>query len=290
MSASVIISFYKQIHWLRLLLAAFERQSLMDFEVLIADDGSPPEIVQQVVEAIKSYRGEARHIWHPDDGFRKTTILNEAIRQSHSTYLIFVDGDCVPHRHFVKDHWESREANVLRAGRRVNLSEQLTQKLTLEKIRSGSLDRPWFTMTLLADSVVGKTDHAEKGIRLTSPLLRRLLTRKMTGVLGCNFSIHLEDMIRINGFDERYHAPAYGEDTDIETRYLWAGGEIKMLRNKGVQYHLYHKKLTDREANRGIYEEVLSRHDPVTPYGLRALDESIHSKDKKEAGGSGPPA
>lgn len=267
-SASVIISFYKEIHRLSLLIAAFERQSFSEFEIIVADDGSPPEVVSQVNDLMRNSTRKVRHVWHEDIGFRKTKILNEAIRQAHGDYLIFIDGDCVPHRHFVRDHWENRHSNVLRAGRRVNLSQKLSDELSVGKIRSGLLDTPRFTLSVLADSVFGKTGHAEKGIRITNPFLRKFLNHKMAGVLGCNFSIHLEDMVRINGFDERYQAPAYGEDTDIETRFLWAGGEVWMLKNEAIQYHLYHKKLTNREANRKIYEEVLRRHDPVTPFGL----------------------
>ena len=38
--ASVIISFYNRLDYLKLVLAGFERQTFRDFEIIIADDGS----------------------------------------------------------------------------------------------------------------------------------------------------------------------------------------------------------------------------------------------------------
>jgi glycosyltransferase involved in cell wall biosynthesis len=52
---SVIISFYNKIEYLKLVLAGFERQSFKDFEVIIADDGSKEDIVQQIKHLQNNY-------------------------------------------------------------------------------------------------------------------------------------------------------------------------------------------------------------------------------------------
>ena len=37
-----------------------------------------------------------RHVWQPQEGFRKARLLNRAVLASSGDYLVFLDGDCVP--------------------------------------------------------------------------------------------------------------------------------------------------------------------------------------------------
>src|SRR5688572_21265186 len=123
-----------------MILAALERQSFKNFEVVIADDGSKAEVVHEIKEIQTKSPLQIQHIWHEDIGFRKTKILNESIRKSNSDYLIFIDGDCIPHHKFVEEHFANREENFLLAGRRVNLSAKLSAALTADKIKAGFLE------------------------------------------------------------------------------------------------------------------------------------------------------
>lgn len=267
-SATLIISFYKKIGQLRIILAALERQSFRNFEVIVADDGSPQSVVTELKSFIATLTIPVKHVWHEDIGFRKTRILNVAVRESGSNYLIFIDGDCIPHRDFVLEHVRNHERNTILAGRRVNLSEALSAKLTEEDVRKGFLEKQ-FRWLLFRDALAGKTTHAEKGIYIRSSFLRKFLNRKMTGLLGCNFSIYKEDLQAINGFDERYEAPAVGEDTDIELRFTWHGGKIRMIKNMAIQYHLYHKKLPRPDKNQELFALVKAERKSYTPFGLR---------------------
>ena len=267
-AASLVVSFYNKIGYLKMILAALERQSFADFEVIIADDGSRQEVVNEIQEIIRTSPLRIQHIWHEDKGFRKTKILNEAIRQSRSSYLIFIDGDCIPHRKFVEEHYLNRKAHVLLAGRRVYLSEKLSARLSEAKIKNGYLDGR-FLIELLVDGIFGKSSHVIKGFYVKHKGLRTFLNRSMKGVLGSNFSVHKEDMEAINGFDERYEAPAVGEDTDIELRLGWNNVKISMVKNMAVQYHIYHKKLPRTDRNMEILALVMKERRPITPYGLR---------------------
>ena len=160
---SVVISFYNKIEYLNLILAALERQSFRDFEVVIADDGSRPDVVGAIRSIMEHSPLSIQHVWHEDKGFRKTRIFNEAIRKSRSAYLIFMDGDCIPHWRFVEEHYRNREARVLLAGRRVYLSDKLSRSLDAEKIRKGYLEGK-FLMDLLVDGIFGRSTHVIKGI------------------------------------------------------------------------------------------------------------------------------
>jgi glycosyltransferase involved in cell wall biosynthesis len=265
--ASLIISFYKKIEILKLVLAALEGQTVKDFEVIIADDGSPTDITDQIRILETASPLKIRHIWHEDLGFRKTIILNECVRKSESDYLIFIDGDCVPHERFVEAHLRDRCRGVVLAGRRVNLSEKLSKELTEDRIRNGFL-KGFFTTRVLLDGIFGQSTHVEKALYVGASWLRALVDGKDSGILGCNFSIHKNDLMEINGFDERYLAPGVGEDSDISVRLRWNGVKVRSIKTSAIQYHMYHRLLDRSAVNDRIYEEVLRQHLPFTPYGI----------------------
>jgi glycosyltransferase involved in cell wall biosynthesis len=267
---SVIVSFYNRIDYLRLILAALEHQTFRTFEIVIADDGSTEEVVEEIKAVAENFPIPIRHVWHEDAGFRKTTILNKAVVESVGEYLIFMDGDCIPHHRFVEEHYSNRRTNVILAGRRANVSPKVARLLNVEKIRSGFIENG-FQRRVVLDGLMGKSHHVIKGWYVKSAFLRKFLNRKITGVLGSNFSIHKKDLLAVNGFDERYHAPAVGEDTDLEMRLRWSGVEIQMIKNMAVQYHIDHPKLKRSEANMAIFEEVLRDRIAFTPYGINRM-------------------
>ena len=71
---SVVVTTYNNPRGLQLVLAGLLRQSLRDFELLIADDGSGPETAAIVAAFAARAPFPVRHVWHADEGFRKCTI------------------------------------------------------------------------------------------------------------------------------------------------------------------------------------------------------------------------
>lgn len=263
---SVIISFYNKIDYLKLVLAGFVNQSSKNFEIIIADDGSEKKVISELEQHSTSLPFQIRHVWHEDIGFRKNKILNQAVVASNSGYLIFIDGDCVPHKKFIEDHLSLREENKFHTGKRVNLSEKLSSLLTEKKVSDGFLDKNNFK--ILTDSIFGKTTYAEKGIRIKSSSIRNFITTKNPGILGSNLSLHKNDLLKINGFDERYNQPGIGEDSDLQLRLELAGLTNKPFRNIAIQYHLYHKRLTHPKSNLKILEEVKKEGEYFTKWGI----------------------
>ncbi|MGB3465922.1 MAG: glycosyltransferase [Cyclobacteriaceae bacterium] len=274
MKVTVIISFYNKIDVLKLLIAGFERQSFEDFEIIVADDGSKKEVVKELNMLIATSGIQIRHVWHDDNGWRKNTILNKAILESSGDYLIFVDGDCIPHRHFVADHYRNRRAGTLLTGRRVKLSEKISQRLTIAKVKSGYLDRRPFG-EVVWDSLFGKSKHIEKGFRLFG-LLKQTYPRKNKNreVLGCNFSLSKADFLSINGFDERYLGPGIGEDNDIDLRFTNHGGKVMFFKLGAIQYHVYHRVISryDRSNNLRIFNENKKMNLGPTKYGIKSTN------------------
>ncbi|MCR9253615.1 MAG: glycosyltransferase [bacterium] len=258
MKASVIISFFNKFDVLKIVLAGFERQSFKEFEIIIADDGSESEVVKKITNAIEESTLTIHHVWHENKGWRKNSILNEAITRSSSEYLIFIDGDCIPHKDFVLDHLTLKQAGQLLTGRRVRMSEKVSSHISLQS-ESGSFLNSIFTK-ILWDGIFGKTIQVEKGVAIKLPGYKNKKLRKnpKRQVLGCNFSIHKEELVELNGFDERYQGPGIGEDIDIDLRYTNSGGKVMLLRNCAILYHLYHPKIERHSVDHNL--EIFNEH------------------------------
>jgi glycosyltransferase involved in cell wall biosynthesis len=263
---TLIISFYNRIDYLKLVFAGLEIQTFKNFEVIIADDGSNEKVIKELNKLILDSKFPVKHLWQEDKGFRKNKILNRAIVESQTEYLVFIDGDCVPHSEFLREHYFNREEKVCLTGRRVNLSKRITEVLNEEKIRNKFLERN--LLLIFFDSVFGETIDFEKGIYVKSNFLRGYINTKPRGLLGCNFSIHKKDILSVNGFDERYESPSIGEDTDLQFRLELNGIKIKSLNNIAIQYHLYHKLQERLTENLKLFEEIKKTRKAFTPFGI----------------------
>ena len=76
-------------------LAALARQSHLDFEIVVADDGSREPYAALLDRWAPRFSHPIQHVRHEDLGFRKTRILNRAVRVSRFDRLIFLDMDCL---------------------------------------------------------------------------------------------------------------------------------------------------------------------------------------------------
>lgn len=267
LAATLIIAFYNNARLLDLTLAAVSRQDVRNFEVVICDDGSSPDVVEHVQKKLNQMSVPAKHLWHEDRGFRKNRILNWGVHCSDSDFLIFIDQDCLPHPQFVREHIENREPRTVLCGRRMDLTPWFSRLLSPRKIQTGFIEKNlWW---LIPASLYMKDNNSGKGIYLKSPLFRRLANRKERGIVGCNFSVFKEDLLAINGFDWRYEGPGSGEDSDIEYRMRLLGIRMKSFVNTAVQYHVWHKVLARAKGNEKILAQVQNENQPETRYGLR---------------------
>ena len=268
-AVSIIIPFYNGIDWLEMIFVAFGKQTFKDFEVIVADDGSREDVVARLEELMARQPFPVTHLWQEDCGFRKNRMLNKAVVQSRAEYLIFLDGDCIPHRKFVEEHCKARREGFVVAGRRVDLPAALSEGMSVGKVASPGFERKLVWPLLYAGIVRGEK-HMENCIRITSPTLRRRFIRqRYEGILGCNFSMYKSDLLKANGFDERYVNPGTGEDTDLEDRLVRLGIRPLVMNHYATVYHKKHRRLDiHNEANRILYEENTRNRVGRTPYGI----------------------
>ena len=123
MKASLVICTYNWPEALELVLKSIMVQKEMPEEVIIADDGSKEE-TKNLIESFKSKLSiPLHHVWQEDKGWRKSIILNKAIANAKGEYIIQIDGDCILHSSFVKDHLRYARRGVYLSGSRVNIQE-----------------------------------------------------------------------------------------------------------------------------------------------------------------------
>ena len=267
---TLIISFYNKIELLRKVLESVALQTLQDFEVVIADDGSRPEVVKEIKTLQGQYAFPIIHVWHEDEGWRKNIILNKAVVASHSEYLVIIDGDCVLEPHFLEEHYAARKRGEVITGRRVLLTPKTTEYILSQPLTPHRLGAPLF-WRLLCETLFGRQKtQMEQMIRLPKWMRRLFIRERERFILGCNFSLYKEDLLRVNGFDERFAYPGYGEDIDLWFRLQRLG--IRALSRKGqlVQFHCYHQHFdTNYAPNKALMQENTDQNITYTPYGIR---------------------
>src|ERR1035437_6727530 len=94
---TLVINTFHQPDYLGRVLNAVSRQSSLPEEVLLADDGSENETKMVFDQWRTSQLFRCEHVRQKHQGFRRTRILNLAIAAARADYLVFLDGDTIPH-------------------------------------------------------------------------------------------------------------------------------------------------------------------------------------------------
>ena len=125
--ASLIISIYDNVEFLKSVLDSLKYQTERNFEIIISEDAEH-EYVRDFIFKY-DFQHDFQHITQKDEGWQKNKALNNAIRIARSEWLIFIDGDCVLHPRFVEFHVKFASPEFILAGKRVKLSEKLSRLL-----------------------------------------------------------------------------------------------------------------------------------------------------------------
>jgi GT2 family glycosyltransferase len=262
--ASVIIACYNDADIVERNVAAFARQTVPDFELILADDGSQEDYGPMLERWSGRFTHPIQHVLHEDIGFRKTRILNRAILVSRFERLIFVDMDCLPHRDFVRNHLRYLEPRTALAGRAAHLRREdipSANDIWRHGLRLNSL-------RLIVLWLRGRAWLVEHGILL--PIGYEIPYR---GIVGCNFSAWKADLERINGFNAEFTGPGW-EDTDVDYRLRLAGVRIRTVRHRIIEYHVDHPaRVNNDQLNRARLEAAHTATVARAPVGLAEIQD-----------------
>lgn len=259
MSVSVIVTTYNRPDALIQVLNGLAHQTQAVDEVIIADDGS----TQETRSAIERVRAKVpyplAHAWHEDQGFRAARIRNEALRKSSGTYIVFLDGDCIPGRHFVKDHLRLAKRGFFFQGKRVLVGKSITEAFGWEHANS-----PGMLLKLLLSGDLGNAHHLVRCAwvpAMTSPGL--------SGTRSCNLGVFRSDLVAVNGFNEDF--VGWGrEDSELVARLYRYGLNRRVHPFMAICFHLWHAENSrDRLGdNDQLLKKALTSNEYVAHQGL----------------------
>lgn len=241
-----MLATYNQVPYLRRALRGYLRQTVTDFHLTVADDGSR-EDTRALLEAMApefAARGIGfQHVWHEDDGFRKCRILNEAVRQSPAApLLIFSDGDCVPPAHFVARHLAVHAPMSFHVAGAYRLTREQSEAIDEAVVAAGAYEG--------LGSPANERELAKR--RRKSIWGTRLRRRNRPKILGLNFAMDRGLFEALNGFDEAFADWGVGEDSDMRDRAmrLRPRPRVQVLYGTNDVYHLWHPVSKDLSRSR----------------------------------------
>jgi glycosyltransferase involved in cell wall biosynthesis len=243
---SLIVATYNWKEALAAVLSTVSAQRMLPDEVIVADDGSRSDTGELVARTAASFPVPLLHVWHEDAGFRLGTIRNKAMAAASGDYLIQLDGDLLLHPMFVAAHARFAERGTYVQGSRAMLGEVATAR---------HLDAQDFRIGLLTRGVRNRANA------LYAPMLARFVrgpTDPLTRTRGANMAFWREDILRVNGYDERIEG--WGrEDSELAARLLNAGLRRRNLKFAAVAWHLHHttRPQDTVSRNHAIFERTM---------------------------------
>ena len=233
---SVIVSTYNQPELLEKVLWGFNCQTFMNFELIIADNGSGGQ-TKELINRIKTRLSfPISHIWEEDHGFQKSKILYKAILSSHTDYIIMTEGDCIPREDFVQVHYINKAPKTFISGVSYLLPLNISRTLTQKDIE----EQNCFKINWLKEQGIEKSFNNS---RLSS---RGLVSKVLNSFAPTKYSWNKynssgwkRDILKVGGFDQ-------GNGDEVEDRELREllhnyGIKSKQLRYSSVCVHLDHK-------------------------------------------------
>ncbi|WP_010137040.1 glycosyltransferase family 2 protein [Ochrovirga pacifica] len=265
-SISVIISTYNSKEWLKKVMIGYNQQTLQNFEMVIADDGSRQD-TKDMIEAFPA-NYPITHVWHEDNGFQKSQILNKAILACNTDYIIMSDGDCIPRKDFIAVHEKYREPGCFLSGGYYKLTMPISEKIDEELIKNQTC----FNLNWLLQNGLKKTFKNNKlnSFGKKATFLNWITPTKATWN-GHNASGWKKDILAVNGFDERMQYG--GQDRELGERLINLGIKSKQIRYSAIVIHLDHPRgymnKESWEINNNIRRNTRSKNVNFTPFGIK---------------------
>jgi glycosyltransferase involved in cell wall biosynthesis len=268
---SIIISTYNSEAWLEKVLWGYETQTEKNFELILADDGSKKPTFDLIARMQKEVSYPIVHVWQEDDGFQKSRILNKAIVNTQSDYILMSDGDCIPREDFVATHLKYREAGYFLSGGYFMLPLSISEAITKDDIFSQRcFDLHWLKDKGLKTSFKNKKIHSKKWFQ---QLLNKT-TPTNASWNGHNASGWKADILKVNGFDERMQYG--GQDRELGERLSNSGIKSKQIRYSAICVHLDHprgyKNVASITKNKNIRHTTRKEKVTWTPFGIQKVE------------------
>ena len=214
--SSLIIATYNRKDLLHKTLLALARQTVSDFEVFIACDGSTDGTKEMCDNLRSSLPYTLVWIEQADHGFRKSLVLNKAVLLAKGRQLIFLDDDCIPTSSFIAAHELEYEHGALVLGKFIGVPQKYRYLFSEQGIKEGAFESR-FNWREKLDLFFWRLKY-RRWIKQKHPSRPKMN--------GCNFSVCRDAMVAVNGYDLDFTGWGY-EDNDLRRRLLVSGVVLK---------------------------------------------------------------
>ena len=242
---SLVITTYNRSEALLPVLAALADQDDKGFEVVLADDGSTAGHQDAIAAAASRFPRRLTHVWHPDVGFTASRVRNLGVAASNGSYIVLLDGDCIPETDFVRRHRGLREQGCFVNGSRVLLSPRLTQAAVNGETQVQGRSMAFW----LGQRLKGDASKLSGLLRLPDFAARKHARFRWKGIRSCNMGVWRHDYETVNGFDESFVGWGH-EDADFVLRLHNAGIQRKNGFCATEVYHLWHPEASRQTESR----------------------------------------
>lgn len=272
MTVSLVVLTYNWPEALARVLDTVATQRRLPDEVIVADDGSGPPTAAVIAAKASSFPVPLRHVWQEDRGFRAARARNRGFAAATGDYVVLIDGDMLLHPGFIADHLMLAERGYFLQGGRLKANGEETARL----LAGGApVFAPWLAGNF------HEFDGTRRLYAFRQPLLARWKARSRRGgrVMSCNMSFWREDLLRVNGFDERMEG--YGaEDRELAARLENAGLRRRQLKWAALAVHLEHRSRAQPDVddptlpNNRLFRQTVEQRITRCELGIdRHLDE-----------------
>eukprot|EP01047_Picozoa_sp_COSAG01_P002593 COSAG01_NODE_69_length_28801_cov_10.460038_19_plen_274_part_00 len=254
MLISIVMTSYNWPEVLKQNLLSLKEQSDTNFEVIITDDGSGPEVKEMINKLKPILPFKLKYLWQKDNGFHNSKTRNRGIAETSGDYIIFLDQDCIPHFEFIKRMRQLSEERYFCTFKRVFIHKKLSKKYLETNFKLHKKQFLWF----LAKKILNQASHTENSLCL--PFGFNRYKRKQT-IGGHSFiGVWKADLIKINGFNEKFKGWGY-EDTDLICRLIQHDIHRKLAHFYCFVSHIYHAPnfaSKDRNKNEALFKKTLA--------------------------------
>lgn len=259
-TVALLISTYNWPEALELVLLSVLKQTHLPDEIVIADDGSTEETKELIEKYRSKFNIPVKHIWHEDKGFRKSLILNIAVKSITSEYIIQIDGDIIVHPEFIKDHLKvAEEGSFIQASRAMINKEKSKEILKTKEIQFNFLSKGLYS----------------RFNALRVPFLSKLFQLDFSNtyhIKGCNLSYWKENFKAVNGYYNAFEGWG-AEDYEFGARLIHADVRRKKVKMMALGYHIFHRinSRSNVDTNDKIYKKTLREKSKYTSDGYEQV-------------------
>lgn len=273
---SVVLATYEWPAALDAQLRALAEDADAATEVVVADDGSG-SATRDVIEAWRGRGLRVEHAWQPDEGWRKTRVLNLAALAARGELLLFLDGDVLPRRGFLRAVRRAARPGWFLASKRLLLPPELTRSVLERGLPVWRWSALGWVLRRPRALVARGRYPGRPGVLFPLRDRRRPWRPHLADFVppydayGYFTGVWREDFERVNGFDQRFEGWG-GEDEDLAARLRHAGLRCGWPGPRATLLHLHHEPRKGlHRSNQPLVQETKAAGRVEALVGLREL-------------------